>query len=309
MKEFSISSRGKGFLHCILWEPDEPARGIVQIVHGIAEYAARYDSFARFLNQSGFLVVAEDHMGHGGSLAPGAPPGRFYGGWEAAVDDVHSLLTQTQAQYPALPYFLLGHSMGSFLTRTLLYRYPDEPLAGVILSGTTWQPAASLCAGLALCRSVCRLRGEDRPAPLLRQLIFGSYNNQIEHPETAFDWVCGDRQALAAYLADPLCGFAETAGLDRDMLHGIQMNQSRRNLEKMPKKLPVLFAAGMQDPVGAYGKGVLQAMQAFQKAGMQKVEIQLYAKSRHEILNDTQRQQVYRDMQKWLLANLSGARR
>lgn len=309
MKEFSIPSRGKGFLHCISWEPDGPVRGIVQIVHGIAEYAARYDEFARFLNQSGFLVVAEDHMGHGGSLAPGSPPGRFYGGWEAAVDDVHSLLTQTRAQYPALPCFLLGHSMGSFLIQTMLYRHPDAPLSGVILCGTAWHSASSVCAGQVLCRSICRLHGKDKPAPLLRKWIFGNYNNQIEHPQTPFDWVCGDHQALSAFLEDPLCGFAETAGLDRDMLHGIQMNQRLRNLEKMPKKLPVLFAAGMQDPVGAYGKGVLQAMRAFQRAGMQKVEIQFYAKSRHEILNDTEKQQVYRDMQAWLLAHLAVSRR
>ena len=129
MTEFYLPSHGKGRIHCMQWTPPGQPRAVVQLVHGIAEYVARYDSFARFLNRQGFLVVGEDHMGHGGSLAPGDPPGYFHGGWNAAVDDTYALLQKTHGECPQLPYVILGHSMGSFLTRTLLCRHLRHRLA------------------------------------------------------------------------------------------------------------------------------------------------------------------------------------
>ena len=136
MTEFHLPSHGKGRIHCVQWAPQGRPRAVVQIVHGIAEYVARYDSFARFLNQQGYLVVGEDHMGHGGSLIPGDPPGYFHGGWNAAVDDTFSLLQKTRQEHPQLPYVILGHSMGSFLTRTLLYRHPDSGIRAAVICGT-----------------------------------------------------------------------------------------------------------------------------------------------------------------------------
>lgn len=300
MTEFYLPSHGKGQLHCVQWEPEGKIRAVVQIVHGIAEYAARYGDFARYLNRQGILVVAEDHMGHGGTLASGDPLGYFTGGWTAAVDDTFALLEKTQEDYPAVPYCILGHSMGSFMTRTLLYRHASCRLDAAVICGTAWQPAPLLKAGLAMCRSVCRSAGETRPSPALRNLIFGSYNKRISNPRTPFDWVCGEPQVIDAYVADPLCGFAETAGLDRDMLAGIQMNQKPENLAKMPKELPVLFVAGGQDPVGNYGKGVRKSAEAFRRAGLIDVTTILYPNSRHEILNDVEKSQVYLDISQWI---------
>ena len=146
MLEFEFSSHGAGMIHAYRWEPEGQPRGVVQIIHGIAEYVPRYAGFAAFLNAHGLLVTGEDHMGHGKSH--GTEPCHFSGGWCAAVDDSMELLRRTQRDYPGVPYFVLGHSMGSFLTRTLLFRYPDAGLRAAVICGTGWQPAPVLAAGL-----------------------------------------------------------------------------------------------------------------------------------------------------------------
>ncbi len=300
MTEFNLVSQQGKKLHCVRWEPEGSVRCVVQIVHGIAEYINRYDDFAKYLNQFGVLVTGEDHMGHGGTLDADDPKGYFYGGWTAAVDNVYALMQDTMQCLPQVPYIILGHSMGSFLTRTLLYRYPDSGISGAIICGTGWQPAAVVKAGLAMSRSTCRKIGETQTSSSLHNMFFGPFNRKISNPRTPFDWICSDTSVVDAYAADPLCSFCETVGLERDMLQGIQMNQKKDNLSKMQKTLPVLFIAGTQDPVGSYGKGVRKSAEAFRKAGMIDVETILYPDSRHEILNDVEKEQVYADVQHWI---------
>jgi len=154
--------------------------------------------------------------------------------------------------------------------------------------------------GLALCRRVCKTAGETAVSAPLRNLIFGGYNRKIQNPQTPFDWVCGDASVIDAYVADPLCGFEETAGLDRDMLSGIRMNQQKNNLKRMKKDLPILFIAGEQDPVGDYGKGVRKSALEFRRAGLEDVSLLLYPHSRHEILNDLEKERVWEDVLQWL---------
>lgn len=300
-EEFYIPSAGKGNIYCAAWAPKAQLRGIVQIVHGIGDHISRYAEFAEYLSEQGFLVLGEDHMGHGKTWHEGEILGYFHGGWCAAVDDTYALMKMYREKYPRVPYILLGHSMGSFMARTLLYRHADSGISGCVLSGTAWQPAPILKAGLALCRSVCRVNGEKNPSARLRALAFGSYNKQIPDAKTPNDWICSDPQVVEKYNADPMCGFNEAAGLDRDMLRGIQMNQKKDNLEKMRKDLPVLFVAGSCDPVGNNGKGVRQSAEAFRKAGMRLVDVKLYRSSRHEILNDVEKLQVFQDIYGWII--------
>ena len=304
VEEFQIPSGGGGSLHCMKWLPGEPVQAVVQIVHGIAEHITRYDEFARFLCGHGIAVVAEDHMGHGGSLADGEPKGYFRGGWETAVDDAYSLLTKTRQEYPQVPYVIFGHSMGSFLTRTLLYRHTDSGIAGAVICGTGWQPGALLAVGCALSGAACKIKGDTAVSPLLHKMMFSGYLKKIRDPRTPFDWICSDPQVVQAYAADPLCGFTETCGLERDMLGGIRENQKPENLRKMNKELPVLFIAGSLDPVGAYGQGVTRTAQAFREAGMQDVTQILYDKSRHEVLNDTEKLQVFNQVYQWITTKI-----
>lgn len=294
MREFSFSSKGIGSIHAYRWEPEGEPRCIVQIIHGIADHAARYDEFARYLTAQGALVVAEDHMGHGKSTAEHTPL-YFEGGWETAVDDTYELLRMTHEEFPHLPYFLFGHSMGSFFARDILYRYPDAPINACILCGTAWQPPLILMGGRALCAIERRRLGERKHSKLMHKLMFGAYNAKFHDARTPYDWVNSDPAQVDAYAADPFCGGEETTGIACDLLHGLKQIQRRKNLQKMPKALPILFIAGKSDPVGAMGKGVEKAAKKFKKCGMKSVELRLYD-GRHEILNEPNRVEVYADV-------------
>ena len=215
--------------------------------------------------------------------------------WCAAVDDCIELLRRTQRDYPGVPYFVLGHSMGSFLTRTLLFRYPDAGLRAAVICGTGWQPAPVLAAGLALCGLEKLRLGETGRSKLLANLMFGAYNRKFPDARTPNDWSCSDPEVVAKYTADPLCGQDATIGLTREMLRGIRMIQRPANLQHMDKALPVFFIAGRSDPVGNMGRGVEKAAAAFRAAGMQDVACKLYD-GRHEILNEKHRQLVYDDV-------------
>lgn len=303
-KTWYYPSKGSGVIRAYAWQPRGEVKAIVQFVHGIAEHSARYDDYAAALNEQGILVVSEDHMGHGGSIGDGGRQGYFHGGWLTAAADTYALLRSTRDQYPGVPYFLYGHSMGSFLARTILWQYPDSGITGAILSGTAWQPPLILKLGLAVCRREAKKRGETVVSPTVCKLMFGSYNKGFADVRTPHDWLSRERDVVARYEADPLCGFDATIGLSRDMLQGIGMIQQPENLAKMDKSLPVLFLAGDQDPVGAKGKGVQQAYAAFRQAGMQDLTLQLYPDGRHEMHNETNKAQVYADVIRWIFARI-----
>ena len=288
-----------GCIHCCQWLPKGNPVGIVQIVHGISEYVARYDHFARFLAENGYLVVGGDHPGHGGSVGEEDQFGYMTGGWDSAVKIVHLIHKKTVEEYPELPYFILGHSMGSFLLRTYLFTYRDS-LAGVLISGTAWQPAAVLAAGLAVCAEEAARLGERNHSELLQTLAFGTYNKQFAPNRTPYDWISSDEHIVDAYGADSYCTWKPSVQLIREMMRGIQKNQKRDNLSRMDKSLPVFFFAGQLDPVGNMGNGVLKSVQAFKQAGMQDVLVELYPNMRHECHNEIGKEKVYDDVLAWL---------
>lgn len=292
-------SKGAGKIHGCRWSPEGEPRAVVQIIHGIAEFAERYDDFAEFLTRQGFLVVAEDHMGHGQSINGEGIQGYFHGGWFTAVGDCLQLMADTKTEFPGIPYILFGHSMGSFLARTILCKYPQCGLTGAVICGTGWQPAFALPALVKILEGVCK-KDETKPNGLLQKLVFGSYNRKVEHPRTEYDWLSRDSKIVDEYIAHPLCGFTASAGLMRDMLQGISFIQQKKNLQNMNKALPVLFLAGGDDPVGSYGTGVYTCAEAFQKAGMEQVSIRIYPMGRHEILNEINRKDVYEDVHRWM---------
>ncbi len=296
MKEFFFPVLKNTQIHCCKWIPEGTPRGVIQIVHGIAEYAARYDALAKVFTEHGFVVVAEDHMGHGGSISQEIPQGCFADGWLAAVSDTYRLLRMTMEEYPHVPYVLYGHSMGSFMARTLLYTYPEAGLSAAVLSGTGWMPKLVLKSGRAVCAAEGKRRGMNNSSPTVNKLMFGSYNKGYENPRTPVDWLSRDAAEVDKYIADPLLGFDASIGLAREMLGGMLMNEDKKNLEKMPKDLPVLFVSGDQDPVGSNGKGVTQAYEAFKAAGMRDVRIKLYPGARHEMHNEINRQELYADV-------------
>lgn len=303
-EDFWFDSCGAGKIHGCRWLPEGEPKAVLQIVHGIAEYIERYDGFAEFLTRRGFLVVAEDHMGHGQSIGSEGVQGYFTGGWFNAVADSYHLLEMTKAEYPELPYVLFGHSMGSFMARTILCKYPDSGIDAAIICGTGWQPAFALPAVIKIVEGECKKVGETNPSARLQNLVFGGYNKRVEHPRTEFDWLTRDAKIVDAYIAHPLCGFTASTGLLRDMMTGILYIEQPKNLAAMRKDLPVFFIAGGDDPVGSYGKGVRKAADAFRKAGMTDVDVHIYPLCRHELLNEINREEIYGDILQWLSAHV-----
>lgn len=293
-----FDSCGAGKIHYCKWMPEGQPKAVLQIIHGIAEFVERYDEFANYLTGLGYVVVAEDHMGHGQSIHADAVQGYFVGGWFTAVQDSVKLMEITKEEFPGLPYVLFGHSMGSFMARTILVSRPD--IAAAIICGTGWQPRAALPLVIRLVQSIRDKVGAKNPSETLQKMIFGGYNNKIKNPRTAYDWLTRDEKIVDAYIAHPLCGFTASTDLILNMMIGIDYVEKKQSLQNMQKDLPVFFIAGKEDPVGPYGKGVEKAAQEFRKAGMQNVSCKIYPGCRHEILNELNRLEVFEDIANWL---------
>lgn len=298
--DFWYDSKGAGKIHGCRWTPEGEVKAVLQIIHGIAEFVERYDTFANFLNSQGILVVAEDHMGHGQSINGDGIQGYFHGGWFTAVADSYQLLEDTRKEFPDVPYILFGHSMGSFFARTILCKYPDSGISAAIICGSGWQPAFALPALVKIIDGICKKNGEEKPNEKLQGMVFGSYNKKVEHIRTPFDWLTRDNTIVDAYIAHPLCGFTASAGLLREMMKGIHYIEQPAHLSSMKKDLPVFFIAGGDDPVGSYGKGIEKCVKEFKKAGMENVSCKIYPLCRHEILNEINKEEVYEDVYLWL---------
>ena len=295
------SSTGKNKIHARMCVPDAEPRAIVQIIHGIAEYIDRYDEFMSFLADNGIIAVGTDHLGHGKSIESEEQTGFFAydNGWDYVVRDEEVLRLAMHENYPELPIIVFGHSMGSFMARTLLIRYPDAFNAAII-SGTGNQGAALVNGGLIMGNLVTGLKGAHHYSKFLNNLAFGSYNKIYDNPKTEYDWLSRDEANVQKYIDDPLCGFIPTCSLFRDMMTGVKFITNKKNLTAMNKDMPVYFMSGDMDPVGECGKGVQKAYNNFLEAGMKDVSIKLYPGGRHEMLNEINKDEVYSDILTWL---------
>ena len=292
------SARDGCSIHALEWAPEGPPRGIVHLVHGISEHIGRYDETARFLAEHGFLVCGEDHLGHGRTVTDGS-----YGffapenGWTLAARDVRALRKLEGARHPNLPYFLLGHSMGSFLTRTYLILWPGT-VSGAVLMGTGQEPAPLVALGKRISALECRRLGPRGVSPLVHTLSLGAYNRRFRPSRTPSDWLSRDPAEVDAFL--PLCQSRPTVSLFRDMMGGLQLIARRDQLARMDPSVPVCFLSGQEDPVGGMGRGVEQVVRMFQDAGCRDLSLHLYPGARHELFHEQNRREVWADLLDWL---------
>lgn len=294
-QEFTVpSADGVHQLHAVLWLPEGRPKAVVQLVHGICEYALRYEPFACFLTEHGFAVVGHDHLGHG-LTAKGPEEYGYFTNWWDLVHDVRAVQLEAEETCPTQPYFLLGHSMGSFVARTFLIDYPGA-VDGCILSGTGQESALTVAAG----KFLTGLGDPHKVNKLFYDLSIGAYNRKFAPARTGADWICRDEAVVDAYLADPLCNFPTKAGMNHAMMAGLQYVARKKNLERMDKDTPVYFFAGDADPVGAMGKGVKKVAGWFREVGVKDVTVKLYRGGRHEMLNETNREEVFQDTLSWL---------
>ncbi len=296
-----FSSNGQNDVHGRMWIPSGPVRAVVQIVHGVAEYVERYHDFASFLAENGYLVAGDDHLGHGYTVNDESELGWFAekDGWDCLIQDEKRLHDLLRRWYPGVPMVLLGHSMGSFISRTYICLHPDD-FDCCVLSGTGYHAGIVCRMGMALARREIAKNGSKHRSRSLQNLAFGGYMKGIENPIGENDWICRDEAVIRKYDADPLCGFVVTAGLMYDMMSGLNMICRDKYLEKMNKSMPVLFISGGADPVGAWGRGVRATANRFRWVAMRDVSVRLYPGGRHEILNELNRREVWNDVLGWL---------
>ncbi len=298
--DFYFDSRdNESRIHAVKWEPDTKPVAVLVLVHGMAEHIGRYEAFAAYMCEKGYVVAGNDHLGHGGSV--GSNPKGYFCKRDPAtvvVRDVHRLKKLVQEEYPGLPVFLFGHSMGSLIARHYLTRY-GSGIDGAIICGTLMMPKALIGAMGVMCSVLKFFQGSKHPSMLMNSVGFGSYCKRISNPRTPFDWLTKDEKIVDQYLSDPDSGFLFTLNgfmTLKDLLAGLYDKEA---LAKIPKDLPVVFIYGSEDPCGEYGVAVRKVVEQYRELGIKDVSEHCYENDRHELLNETDRDDVMKDISDW----------
>lgn len=295
------SSDGTHQIHAIEWIPEAQPKGILQMCHGMAEHIDRYHDFATFLTQHGYYVVGHDHLGHGKSVTDLEKLGYFHetNGNEYVIADIHQLRIMSEQKYPGVPYFILGHSMGSFLVRQYLGLY-GLGLSGAVIMGTGDQPNLILDAGKMICKLISALKGREYRSKLVDSMAVGGYDKRFKGETDTSGWLSRNAENGQKYKDDPLCGYVFTVNGYYHMFSGMKKMNLQEAAGKIRKDIPVLFVSGNEDPVGNFGKSVENVYKRYQSCGVSDVMMKLYENDRHEILNEDDREQVYQDILAWL---------
>jgi alpha-beta hydrolase superfamily lysophospholipase len=280
------------------WLPESGApRAVLQVVHGMSEHGARYARLAERFTAAGYAVYASDHRGHGKTAKSERDLGKM-GGLDAfrrVVSDVHGVNCEIAARHAGAPIVLLGHSMGSFIAQQLMYEHPGD-MAGVVLSASNGRPPPLALAGRLLAHAEARRLGGDGSSAIMQRLTFDEFNRAFAPNRTPCDWLSRDEAEVDKYVADPLCGFPCSVHSWHSLLRALAVMSDPANQARIPRGLPVLLAAGAQDPVGEFGAGVRRLAAAYARVGLRDVTLELYPGARHEILNETNRDEVEADV-------------
>ena len=300
-----LSTDGKHNVFARECTPDGEVRAVLQIAHGVAEHIYRYAPFMEFLAENGFVVVENDHLGHG-KTAENEQELCFFAekdGWNDVVSDMDTLHKLTAAKYPGVPYFLFGHSMGSFYARWYAEKWP-ESITALVISGTAG-PSFMNVVGQRLAGLIARVKGPRYVSPLMVKLNFGSYCRKIENAQSPNAWLSRDKSVVKAYDADGLCTFRFTAATYREMLATLNHVSTKAWAQAIDKDLPVLLIAGDCDPVGDYGSGVRKVWAMLGDAGVRDLTCQIFEGGRHELHNETNRDEVFDYVLTWIEDHIS----
>lgn len=302
-EDFQLQGPEQHTIHGTQWLPQGPVRGVIQVFHGLGEHRARYARFADHAATRGLAVIAHDHRGHGpdadllGHFADAA-------GWRRLVDDGLLVNDMIGDRYPGLPIVLLGHSMGSYLAQSFALAH-EYRLTALILSASTWPSKVQVFAGRILARIESWRIGIRGKSALLDKLGFGNFNRPFAPARTEFDWLSRDAAEVDAYIADPLCGGPYSCGLWMDVLGGLRAIASDVALQGIRSELPVLLTGGSDDPVGGE-RGITELAMHYARSGHNRLTIKIYPKGRHEMFNETNREEFTADVLDWIEKQLPG---
>lgn len=307
LKEYSLerfsypSADGVNSVAAYVYIPEtESVRGIVQIVHGMSEYFLRYDAFCSFLAQRGFVVCGNDHIGHGYTASTPDDLGftSENDGAEILASDVYMLSGLIKDRFPRTPHVLLGHSMGSLIARYCISIYHDITDSCIIMGTVGWNTPAKLAKLIAGANS--KIFGGNNRSAFIKKLAFGSYNRKFSKENSSSAWISSDKNTVEKYDSDSLAGFDFTARGYYDLFDLVAHVNSDKWVQSLDKELPILVVFGRNDPVGDYGRGVLKMCEKLYAAGVENMRYKVYKNSRHELLNDVDRDEVYADLYSWI---------
>lgn len=299
-EEFTYLSADKVTqIHAVRYIPDGTPRGILQITHGMVEHIGRYDGFAAFVCENGYVVTGQDHLGHGASVTDQGKWGHFGEAEHPSdllVEDMQTLREKTRELYPDLSYMMLGHSMGSYMLRKYLAVH-GEGVSRAIVMGTGDVPERTSEFGLLVIRILTAIHGNTWRSKMVQQMTYNKFYRKYdltgEHPENS--WLTKDTEIVKEYYKDPRCTFVFTLNGYQGLVEAALYDAKMENIRKIPKNIAILLASGADDPVGDLSAGVIRTRDKFVEAGLD-VQMKLYPNDRHEILNETDRDQVWKDM-------------
>ena len=299
MEPFSLRASDGAEVACYRWRNDD-ARAVIHIAHGMGEHAQRYDDVAMALNDAGYTVYANDHRGHG---VTGAQHLGYMGGdgWNRVLADAYEINRHIAAAHPGLPIVLLGHSMGSMMSQLYITRYGGS-IDALVLSGS---PGFKAAFGSWLSRTIARFErwrlGPEKTSELMQNLLFGGNNKPFDGPAAnGFEWLSRDEAEVQKYIDDEACGFVLATGSLMDLFEGSAKNQQPDVLANIPKALPIYVFSGTDDPVHSEQKDINRMLQAFYDQNLTSINVQWYPGGRHEMFNETNRDEVIRDLVAWL---------
>lgn len=301
LETFKIKTKEKLGLHVDVYHPEDNPRAVLLVLHGMAEHKKRYEELGDFLADRGILVYIYDQRGCGKSQVSGLPKGMiaYQNGWDLLEDDVHQMLGLIHARHENLPIFLLGHSMGSLLARTTAIG-KGKDLAGMIMSGTPENPGLMGVLGKGAAVMINSFTDKKKPSLFLSDMVNKGNNDRFEPVRTEFDWLSRDEERVDGYVADEYCGFVCPPSFYLELVKGAQKAWRPETFKRTFKDLPLLLLSGAADPVGGYGQGPEAARAAYLEAGVKRVDLQIYKGGRHEMFNETNRLEVYANLETWL---------
>ena len=299
MREEFIKSIDNKKIFIRIWDEVDDPKGVVQIFHGMAEHSERYNDFALYLNSKGYIVYADDHRGHGKSKDSNGYGYLGNNGFYSVVEDEGNITKLIKERYNELPIYIFAHSFGSFVGQEYITKFSDK-ISGVILSGSAKQDGIDVKFGRVFANIQSKLIGDSKPAHFIDKMSFGSFNKKVNNPKSKFDWLTRDDKEVNKYKDDSFCGFVSPINFYTSMFEGLHNLYNPDKLSKINKKLSIFVLSGDKDPVGKYGKSVERLFNQYKDLGIHDVSLKLYDGGRHEMLNETNKEEVYTDIYNWL---------